>query len=140
VFKYSKDERVLTFGESFVAGSDESHFCKPTDVVTSNDGSYIYVADGYCNARIVKFNAKGNFLKEYSMPDREQQLIIPHSIIIIEALDLVYVADRENGRIVCFDDGNDDDETNEYDQDQVKTIIEHPLMRTVYAIHYDNNK
>ncbi|CAF4574327.1 unnamed protein product [Rotaria sp. Silwood2] len=140
VFKYSKGERVLTLGESFVAGSDESHFCKPTDVVTSNDGSNIYVADGYCNARIVKFDSKGKFLKEYSMPEGEQQLIIPHSIIIIEALDLVYVADRENGRIVCFDDGNDDDETNEYDQDQVKTIIEHPLMRTVYAIHYDNNK
>ncbi|CAF5104957.1 unnamed protein product, partial [Rotaria sp. Silwood1] len=55
-------------------------------------------------------------------------------------LDLICVADRENGRIVCFDDGNDDDETNEYDQGQVKAIIDHPLMRTVYAIHYDSNK
>ncbi|CAF4960404.1 unnamed protein product [Rotaria sp. Silwood1] len=66
---------------------------------------------------------------------------IKHSIIIIiETLDLICVADRENGRIVCFDDGNDDDETNEYDQGQVKAIIDHPLMRTVYAIHYDSNK
>ncbi|CAF4904134.1 unnamed protein product, partial [Rotaria magnacalcarata] len=44
--------------------------------------------------------------------------------------------------IVCFDDeiNNDDDgddETNENNQSQVKAIIDHPLMRTVYAIHYD---
>ncbi|CAF0821476.1 unnamed protein product [Rotaria sordida] len=138
VFKYSKGERVLTLGESFVAGSDSSHFCKPTDVVTSNDGSNIYVADGYCNARIVKFDSKGNFIKEYSMPQGEQPLIIPHSIIIMETFHLVCVADRENGRIVCFNEENDDDQTNDYDQ--VKAIIDHPLMKTVYAIDYDPNK
>ncbi|CAF4310392.1 unnamed protein product [Rotaria magnacalcarata] len=112
-----------------------------TDVVAANDGSKIYVADGYCNARIVKFDSKGKFLKEYSMPEDEQPLLIPHSIVLIEALDRVCVADRENGRIVCFDDeiNNDDgdDETNENNQSQVKAIIDHPLMRTVYAIHYD---
>jgi len=32
------------------------------------------------------------------MPDEEEQLSIPHSIILIEGLDLVCVADRENGR------------------------------------------
>jgi len=32
------------------------------------------------------------------MPENEQQLAIPHSIILIETLDLVCVADRENGR------------------------------------------
>ncbi|CAF1498925.1 unnamed protein product [Rotaria magnacalcarata] len=98
VFKYSNGERVLTLGESFVPGNDESHFCKPTDVVVSNDGSKIYVADGYCNARIVKFDSKGKFVKEYSMSEDEQPLVIPHSIVLIEALDLVCVADRENGR------------------------------------------
>ncbi|CAF3313589.1 unnamed protein product [Rotaria socialis] len=63
------------------------------------------------------------------------------SIVLIEALDLVCVADRVNGRIVYSDDEiNDDDgddETNENNQSQVKAIIDHPLMRTVYAIHYD---
>ncbi|CAM4987674.1 unnamed protein product [Rotaria socialis] len=118
VFKYSNGERVLTLGESFVPGNDESHFCKLTDVVVSNDGSKIYVADGYCNAHIVKFDSKGKFLKEYAMPEDEQPLLIPHSIVLIEALDLVCVADRGNG---C----------------QVKAIIDHPLMRTVYAMYYD---
>jgi DNA-binding beta-propeller fold protein YncE len=132
VFKYSNGKRVLTLGESFVPGSDSKHFCKPTDVAVTNDGSFIYVADGYCNSRIVKFDAQGNFLKEYLMPEDEQQLIIPHSILLIETLDLVCVADRENGRIVCFDTGND--------EGTVKVIFDHPLMKTVYAIGYDANK
>jgi hypothetical protein len=136
VFKYSKGELVLTLGEAFVPGSDSSHFCKPTDVVVSNDGSYIYVADGYCNSRIAKFDSKGKFLKEYTMPEDEQQLAIPHSIILIETLDLVCVADRENGRIVCFDAGLDNDN----DEGEAKLIIDHPLMKSVYAIHYDANK
>jgi DNA-binding beta-propeller fold protein YncE len=98
VFKYSKGERVLTLGESFVPGSDSKHFCKPTDVAVTNDGSNIYVADGYCNSRVAKFDSKGNFVNEYTMPEGEQQLTIPHSILLIEVLDLVCVADRENGR------------------------------------------
>ena len=32
------------------------------------------------------------------MPEGEEQLAIPHSIIRIEVLDLVCVADRQNGR------------------------------------------
>ena len=89
---------MLTLGEAFVPGSDPKHFCKPTDVAVSNDGSNIYVADGYCNSRIVKFDASGNYLNEYKMPENEEQLTIPHSILLIESLDLVCVADRENGR------------------------------------------
>jgi hypothetical protein len=33
-----------------------------------------------------------------------------------------------------------DDETNQNDEGQVKAIIDHPLMKTVYAITYDANK
>lgn len=140
VFKYTKGERTLTLGEAFVPGSDSSHFCKPTDVAVSNDGSSIYVADGYCNSRIVKFDAKGKYLNEYTMPEGETPLAIPHSIILIEVLDIVCVADRENGRIVCFDAGLDDEETNRDDEGDVKVMIDHPLMKTVYAIAYDSNK
>ena len=92
VFKYSDGEIKMTLGEAFVPGHDEKHFCKPTDVAVSNDGSAIFVADGYCNSRLVKFDAKGNFARQYSMKTDEKQLLIPHS------LDLICVADRENGR------------------------------------------
>ncbi|CAF3315957.1 unnamed protein product, partial [Rotaria sp. Silwood2] len=36
---------ILILGESFVPESDSSHFCKPAAVVTSNDGTNIYIAD-----------------------------------------------------------------------------------------------
>ena len=83
----------------FVPGDDSSHFCKPTDVVVSNDGSNIYVSDGYCNSRIIKFNSKGIFIKQYSMPKEENQFIIPHSLLLIESLHLICVADRENRKV-----------------------------------------
>lgn len=98
VFKYSNGKRVLTLGEEFVPGSDSKHFCKPTDVAVSNDGSNIYVADGYCNSRIVKFDSNGNFLREYLLPEDSQSINIAHSILLIEQLELVCLADRENGR------------------------------------------
>jgi hypothetical protein len=34
----------------------------------------------------------------------------------------------------------DDEETEHNDEGQVKVIIDHPLMKTVYAIGYDANK
>ena len=98
VFKYSNGQRVLTLGEEFVPGSDSKHFCKPTDVAVTNDGSNIYVADGYCNSRIVKFDSKGNFLREYLLPENVEPINIAHSILLIEQLELVCLADRENGR------------------------------------------
>ncbi len=36
---------------------------------------------------------KGNFLKEYTMPQGEQQLVMPYSIILIETFDLVCAVD-----------------------------------------------
>ncbi|UJR26625.1 hypothetical protein I4U23_007943 [Adineta vaga] len=132
VFKYSKDKLVLTLGELFVPGDDSTHFCKPTDVAISNTGEDIYVADGYCNSRIVKFDSKGKFIKQYRMPVGEKQLLIPHSLVLIESLQLICVADRENRRIVCFNT-----KTNE---GKVKFIIEHPSIKTIYAITYNSNK
>ena len=99
VFKYSpQGKQLLALGEAFVAGKDSKHFCKPTDVILSNDRSTIFVADGYCNSRVVKLDGQGKFLAEYSMDTTEKQMSIPHSLLLIESLDLLCVADRENGR------------------------------------------
>ena len=96
--KYKNDQRLLTLGELFVPGDDSLHFCKPTDVVLSDDNLYIYVADGYCNSRIVKFHANGTFIRQYQMPQGEKQLFIAHSLTLIPSLHLLCVADRQNGR------------------------------------------
>ncbi|KAI6230122.1 Peptidylamidoglycolate lyase [Aphelenchoides fujianensis] len=96
-------------GERMVPGSDEAHFCKPTDVAVSKSGE-IFVADGYCNSRIVKFDRNGKFLGAFGQPNsgdqpKEGEFFVPHSIALIEDLNLLCVADRDNQRIQCFTAG-----------------------------------
>ena len=41
VMKFSPNDLenpILTLGEAFKTGSDEKHFCQPTDVVVSSNG------------------------------------------------------------------------------------------------------
>ena len=90
---------MLSIGEVFTPGDDSFHFCKPTDVLLSDDNLYIYVADGYCNSRIVKFHSNGTFIRQYQIPQGERQLFIPHSLTLIQSLHLICVADRQNGRL-----------------------------------------
>ena len=46
-------------GVAFESGTDEKHFCKPTDVAVSERTGDFFVADGYCNSRILKFSSDG---------------------------------------------------------------------------------
>ncbi len=55
---------TLSLGEKFVPGSDEKHLCQPSGVAVASDGS-IYVSDGYCNSRIVKYSADGQFVQAW---------------------------------------------------------------------------
>jgi peptidylamidoglycolate lyase len=103
VFKLSRrGELLLTLGEAGVAGAGRTRFDGPTDVAVARDGS-IYVADGYGNARVVKFAANGEYLFEWggrgAAPGRFN---LPHAIAI-DAGGNVYVADRGNARIQVFD-------------------------------------
>ena len=59
-----------------------------------------YVADGYCNQRIMKFSADGKLLDTFS-----GSFNVPHSLALIEEQDLLCVADRENSRVVCLHAG-----------------------------------
>lgn len=52
---------LLTLGERFVPGSDTRHFCKPTSVAVDGNTGDFYVADGYCNSRIIRFDKSGNY-------------------------------------------------------------------------------
>jgi hypothetical protein len=72
VFKLTQDGKVLlTLGKKGVAGSGNDEFDAPTEVVIGNAGD-IFVADGHTggglatgNARIVKFNKDGKFIKTW---------------------------------------------------------------------------
>ena len=79
---------------------------QPTDVTWGPDGS-IFVADGYGNSRVAKFNKDGNLVKQWGERGTATgEFNTPHSIVIDQKNNL-YVADRANGRIQVFDtDGN----------------------------------
>lgn len=63
--KFTPDDRkspVLVLGKRFVPGSDEGSFCKPTDVAVADNGHF-YVSDGYCNGRVIQFDANGHVIR-----------------------------------------------------------------------------
>lgn len=59
------------------------------------------MADGYCNNRILKFNAAGRILRVIPQPPEFLSLQVPHGLTLLEHLDLICIADRENMRVVC---------------------------------------
>jgi len=90
-------------GRGGIAGDN---FNRPTDVAWDAAGN-IFVCDGYTNARVVKMDKAGKFVKTFGSKGSGQgQLDMPNSIAV-DARGNVYVADLGNKRIQVFDnDGN----------------------------------
>ena len=103
IFKFGKDgSLLLTKGVQEKAGSDATHFDGPTAVGVAPTGEF-YVADGYGNSRIVKFDKDGKFLLEWGKKGTGQgEFDTPHGIAV-DGQNHVYVADRGNARIQVFD-------------------------------------
>ena len=72
-----------------------------TQVALANNGS-VYVADGYCNARVVEYGPDGTWRGSFELP-APQKMQIPHSLAIDECQGELYVADREAGLVHAFD-------------------------------------
>ncbi|XP_055379874.1 peptidyl-alpha-hydroxyglycine alpha-amidating lyase 2 [Condylostylus longicornis] len=102
IFKFKAFERtpVITLGKLFQPGSSTHHFCKPTAIAVATTGEF-FVSDGYCNQRILKYNAAGRLLRTIPQPPEFMSLQVPHGITLLEHLDLLCIADRENMRVVC---------------------------------------
>ena len=84
------------------AGVRGDNFNRPTDVAWDSAGN-IFVADGYGNSRIAKFDKNGKFLMSWGSRGTAQgEFNTPHGIAV-DAQNNVYVADRENNRIQVFD-------------------------------------
>lgn len=81
-------------------------FCGATDLAFSPNGR-MFVADGYCNARIIEYDSAGRKVRQWGRPGAGPgQFNVVHSIVI-SPQGTLYVADRENGRLQWFDlDGN----------------------------------
>ncbi|XP_029421774.1 peptidyl-glycine alpha-amidating monooxygenase isoform X14 [Nannospalax galili] len=135
VFKldpHSKAGPLLILGRSMQPGSDQNHFCQPTDVAVDPSTGAIYVSDGYCNSRIVQFSPSGKFITQWgeevsgSSP-KPGQFSVPHSLALVPHLNQLCVADRENGRIQCFKT-----DTKEF----VREIKHASFGRNIFAISY----
>lgn len=112
LFENSILKPSIILGEAFVPGNDETRFCKPTAVAVYTNGDF-FVSDGYCNSRIIKFNKNGERILHwgrhwgvgepiYSQLPPPNAFLVPHALALAIELNYIYVADRENGRVLCF--------------------------------------
>src|SRR5262245_8960767 len=84
------------------AGVEGESFQRPTDVAWDAQGN-IYVADGYGNARIAKYEPDGRYIKSWGSRGSENgQFNVVHGIAI-DAQGNVYVVDEGNKRIKVLD-------------------------------------
>ena len=73
----------------------------PTRIAEDTDG-FLYVSDGYGNARVHKFSPDGELIQSWGEPGSGPgQFNLPHGIAVSKD-NIVYVADRQNHRIQLF--------------------------------------
>jgi sugar lactone lactonase YvrE len=114
VLKLNPQGRVLlVLGAQGMAGDFHPAFkfplfSEPTDIAFGPSGEF-YVSEGHGGniARVRKFDRDGNFVKSWGQKGTKPgEFSLAHSIVV-DRKGLVYVTDRENGRIQIFDgDGN----------------------------------
>jgi DNA-binding beta-propeller fold protein YncE len=82
----------------------KADFCSITDVAFSPARpGHVFVADGYCNGRVLEYDAKGAKVQEFGEKgDGPGQFNNAHGIAVGPDGN-IYVADRENGRVQWFD-------------------------------------
>lgn len=94
----SKGQVRQQIGESHRPGQPFNH---PSDIAFAPDGGF-YVADGYGNGRIHRFDAKGSPIASWgSVGTAPGAFLTPHGICVLGD-GRVIVADRENSRVQSF--------------------------------------
>ena len=111
IFIFSNDGKRLlqTIGEPNVHGSDDKHFYRPTFIEWLPDGTF-FVADGYINTRVVKFDKNGKYLMAWGEKGNPPNDKRPgyfnnvHGLAVDLPTRHVFVSDRQNRRIQVFDE------------------------------------
>mgnify|MGYP001215561866 FL=1 len=140
VVKFSPlGDRLMTLGTPGVTGNDSSHFNMPSDVHVAPNGD-IFVADGHggnSNARIVKFDAQGNYLTEWGEAGSGPgQFNAPHGLAM-DSQGRLFVSDRSNNRIQIFDQqGNFLEEWLQFSRNSGIYIDDNDIL---YAVDSESN-
>jgi hypothetical protein len=111
VAKFTNDgkKQVLLLGTPGEPGTDDRHFSRPT-FLAFMDANTFYLADGYDNARVIKYDMNGKKLLEWGMRGEQPNERRPgyfnsvHGIAVNPKTRHVYVNDRNNGRLQVFDE------------------------------------
>ncbi|CAG0914994.1 unnamed protein product [Notodromas monacha] len=104
---------LMALGTRLEPGEDNNHFCKPTSVAVERRTRHIFVADGYCNSRVMKFSPDGRllfqlgksgpahmrFLAAWIRRPKGTEFNVVHSLALDQERGVLFIADRENGRI-----------------------------------------
>ncbi|XP_015366789.1 PREDICTED: peptidyl-alpha-hydroxyglycine alpha-amidating lyase 2-like [Diuraphis noxia] len=130
VFKFSPGapRASLTFGKRFENGKGYRTLCQPTSVAIASTGD-IFIADGYCNSRVLKYTSRGELLRVFPHANEFLSLQVPHSVALLEQHDLVCIADREDMRVVCRGA-----ELSTERKEQAPLTIQQPDLGRVFAI------
>jgi len=106
VIKWTPDGRILmVIGAAGGSAGDNNSlyaFNLPATLTFAPNGDF-FVADGYGNSRIVRYNKQGEFvLKWGSKGSGDGEFDIAHDVAL-DGQGRVYVADRNNSRVQIFD-------------------------------------
>jgi peptidylamidoglycolate lyase len=102
IIKYSPEgQELLTIGTPGKNGNDRTHFDGVADIAFQPNGDF-YVADGYQNTRVIKFDKNGKYLFEWGKKGTGPgEFVLPHAVVL-DSQGRVYVGDRSNKRIQIF--------------------------------------
>jgi DNA-binding beta-propeller fold protein YncE len=101
ILKFTAEGRELMRIEVGDQPETKNPFCGTSDIAFAPNG-HLFISDGYGNARILEYTADGKRLHEWGTRGTGPgEFRLPHGIAVDEH-GIVYVADRENGRIQRF--------------------------------------
>lgn len=132
VFKFSPEgELLMTLGQPGIPGVRPGLFNMPSAVLVAPNGD-IFVGDGHgpgSNARIVKFNSRGDYLMTWgSFGEGPNQFHTPHALAM-DSAGRLFVGDRGNRRVLIFDQsGNFLDEWKQFGRPSGMFIDDNDLL------------